>query len=145
MILCTWSIRSQLFYEQPDRRNWFAWFLIKMWTEGTRVGFWGTCRQVGFKRGHGTNPHSTSMRGGSACEESLKQGAGGRWTSEQGGHARALWHVVPAVVTSASWQQELGCCQRGWWQIHWQGGAVATESCPCRRLFINKYCISGLS
>lgn len=84
-----------------------------MRSEGSRVGFWGTCRQVGFKRGHGTNPHSTAIRGGSACAESLKQGAGGRWTSEQGEHAWALWHVVPAVVTAAHWQQELGALPEG--------------------------------
>lgn len=72
------------------------------------MGFWGTCRQAGFRRGHGTNPHSTPVWDGSACEESLKQGASGRWTSEQGEHAWALWHVIPAVVTAARWQEELG-------------------------------------
>lgn len=68
---------------------------------------------VGFKRGHGTNPHSTPLWDGSAREESLKQGPSGRWTSEQGEHAWALWHVVPAVVTAARWQQELGALPEG--------------------------------
>lgn len=77
------------------------------------MGFWGACRQAGFKRGHGTNPPSTPVWDGSACEESLKQGAGGRWTSEQGEHAWALWHAVPAVVTAARWQQELGALPEG--------------------------------
>lgn len=77
------------------------------------MSFWGTSSQVGFKKGHGTNPHSTPVQDGSACEESLKQGASGRWISEQGENAWARWHVVPAVVTAACWQQELGALLEG--------------------------------
>lgn len=128
------------------------WFMIKMRHEGTQADFWGACRQVGrcldFERDHGTNPHGTPVCDGYASEESLKQGASGRWTSEQEwAHEGPAQHVVPAGATATLWQLELGRTvvtgRRGLLAAGRStrqggaaaeaGGAVTTKSCACGR------------
>lgn len=128
------------------------WFMIKMWREGTQADFWAACRQVDVltlreTRDHGTNPHGTPVRDGYAYEESLKQGARGTWTSEQGwacmGPAACCpcccYSCVLASGAGESWghgQRGLPAAGRSARQrgaAAEAGGAVTSKSCACRR------------